>query len=107
MNFIVGQLLLHCSETMAFWLFVALIEDCGMRDVFLPQLPGLFKHSQIIELLIKKHMPDLWSHFLQFNIKAEMYTSEWVFGLFSSVIPLEQMGDFFSCFFRDKWVFFY
>jgi hypothetical protein len=36
MNFIVGQLLLHCSETMAFWLFVALIEDCGMRDVFLP-----------------------------------------------------------------------
>jgi hypothetical protein len=28
MNFIVGQLLLHCSETMAFWLFVALIEDC-------------------------------------------------------------------------------
>jgi hypothetical protein len=27
MNFIVAQLLLHCSETMAFWLFVALIED--------------------------------------------------------------------------------
>lgn len=45
MNFIVGSLLIHCSETMAFWLFVALMEDCGVRDVFVPRLPGLYKHS--------------------------------------------------------------
>jgi len=45
MNFIVGSLLLHASETMAFWLFVTLIEDCGVRDVFTPKLPGLYKHS--------------------------------------------------------------
>ena len=52
MNFIVGQLLLHCSETMAFWLFVALIEDCQMRDIYLPNLPGLSKHCQIMNWLI-------------------------------------------------------
>jgi hypothetical protein len=27
MNFIVGSLLMHCSEEVAFWLFVSLIED--------------------------------------------------------------------------------
>ena len=41
------------------------------------------------------------------NIKAELYASEWVFGLFASVIPLEHMGLFFDEFFKSKWIFFY
>lgn len=45
MNFIVGALLMHCSEDIAFWLFVALIEDFEMRDIYQPKLPGLYKHS--------------------------------------------------------------
>ena len=45
MNFIVGTLLYHCDEVMAFWLFVSLIEDCELRDIYLPGLPGLYKHS--------------------------------------------------------------
>jgi len=45
MNFVVASLLLHCSEVIAFWLFVSLIEDCEMRDNYMPKLPGLFKHS--------------------------------------------------------------
>ena len=52
MNFIVAQLLLHCSESMAFWLFVALIEDCQMREVYGPKLAGLFKHSSVLEVLL-------------------------------------------------------
>jgi hypothetical protein len=92
MNFIVGALLLHCSETIAFWLFVALIEDCSVRDIFTPGLPGLFKHSEMIESLIKVHLPEISSHFGRHCIKAEVYASEWIFGLFSSVIPVDQMG---------------
>jgi hypothetical protein len=34
MNFIVASLLLHCSEDVAFWLFVTLIEDYDLRDIF-------------------------------------------------------------------------
>ena len=52
MNFIVAQLLLHCSEVFAFWLFVALIKECDMRDIYGPRLNGLFKHSLVIEVLI-------------------------------------------------------
>ena len=40
-------------------------------------------------------------------MKVEMYASEWIFGLFASVIPLEQMSNFFTYFFRYKWIFFY
>jgi hypothetical protein len=35
MNFIVGSFLLHCSEEIAFWLFVSLIEDYQMRDIYM------------------------------------------------------------------------
>lgn len=34
MNFMVGQLLMHCSEALSFWLFVTLIEEYDLRDIF-------------------------------------------------------------------------
>lgn len=36
MNFIVGSLLYHCSEIIAFWIFVAIFEDYELRDIYLP-----------------------------------------------------------------------
>lgn len=107
MNFIVAALLLHCSEVIAFWLFVALIEDCEMRDIYLPSLPGLFKHSHMIDTLMEHHLPQIAQHLNQHNIKAELFASEWIFGLFSSVIPVDHMGIFFDEFFKRKWIFFY
>ena len=52
MNFIVGSILYHCSEEVAFWIFVTLIEQFEIRDIFEPGLPGLYKHSHIIDKLI-------------------------------------------------------
>ena len=78
-----------------------------MRDIFLPKLPGLYKHSFLIEKLTEANLPKLSRHFQTHNIKAEMYASEWIFGMFSSVISLDQMHVFFDSFFANKWVFFY
>jgi hypothetical protein len=64
MNFIVGALLYHCSEVMAFWLFVSLIEDCELRDIYVKGLPGLYKHSQLIEILIMENLNELFAHFV-------------------------------------------
>jgi hypothetical protein len=52
MNFIVGCLLLHCSEEATFWLFSSLIEDYQMRDIYIPGVPGLYKHSSVFESLL-------------------------------------------------------
>jgi hypothetical protein len=57
MNFIVGMLLHHCSEEIAFWIFATLIEDFEMRDVFEQHLPGLYKHSYVIQNLLKAKQP--------------------------------------------------
>ncbi len=55
MNFIVGSLLVHCSEDIAFWLFVSLIEDYQLRDIYENKLPGLYKHIAILEHLLEEH----------------------------------------------------
>lgn len=110
MNFIVGQLLMHCNSTLAFWLFVELIEECELRDIFQKGLPGLNKHTYIIRLLVKKHLPDLHVHFEFHNVRPEMYASDWIFSVFTSVLPETDSvvtAAFFSLFFKYKWEFFY
>lgn len=64
MNFIVAALLFHCSEEIAFWLFVSLIEDYEMRDIYKPHLPGLYKHTQIINMLIFTNARQIYQHFV-------------------------------------------
>jgi hypothetical protein len=110
MNFIVGQLLMHCNSTLAFWLFVELIEECELRDIFQPNLPGLNKHTYIIRLLVMKHLPKLHDHFESFSVRPEMYASDWIFSVFTSVLPENETAitsAFFSSFFKYKWEFFY
>jgi hypothetical protein len=66
MNFIVGALLYHANEVLAFWLFVSLIEDCEMRDIYMAGLPGLFKHSHIINSLVISNLTELSEHFVTY-----------------------------------------
>ena len=38
---------------------------------------------------------------------VEMYASDWIFTLFSNIIPITQMHNFFDSFFEEGWSFFY
>eukprot|EP00997_Jenningsia_sp_PLL12_P008859 NODE_5705_length_557_cov_107.584646_g4968_i0.p1 GENE.NODE_5705_length_557_cov_107.584646_g4968_i0~~NODE_5705_length_557_cov_107.584646_g4968_i0.p1 ORF type:complete len:86 (+),score=11.53 NODE_5705_length_557_cov_107.584646_g4968_i0:34-258(+) len=40
-------------------------------------------------------------------MKVDMYASEWIMTLFSSVMPIEQMCLFYNHFFERRWIFFY
>ena len=35
MNYVMGSLLYHCSEEIAFWLYISLIEDHEMRNIYM------------------------------------------------------------------------
>ena len=54
-----------------------------------------------------ENLKDLFHHFCNHNLRVEMYASDWIFGLFASVIPLEKMSAFFHNFYQYKWIFFY
>jgi hypothetical protein len=95
---------------LAFWLFIELIEECELRDIFQKGLPGLAKHAYCIRLLVKKHLPKLHTHFEEHGVRPEMYASDWIFSVFTSVLPETDTittAAFFSLFFKYKWEFFY
>lgn len=40
-------------------------------------------------------------------ILVEMYASDWVFCLFSNIIPIDLMQDFYNAYFKLGWTYFY
>lgn len=107
MNFIAGALLWHSSEVEAFWFLVGLMEDFELRDNFLPNMPGLNKHAQIIELLIFEKLPELHRKFADIGVSADIIITDWCFTLFANVVKVNDMGCVLSGFFEGGWVFFY
>jgi hypothetical protein len=107
MNFIVGALLWHSSEADCFWLFVTLMEDYELRDNYLPNLPGLSKHSQIIDILTLQKLPRLYFHFAKYEVVVQMFATDWCFSLFGSIIPVTELVDLVDKFFQQGWMIFY
>ena len=107
MNFIVGFFLYHCDEYIAFWLFVSLIEEYDLRSLFMDQFPGLKLHVKRVELILKNEYPLNWDIFQKIGVKVEIFMVEWLFSLFSSLIPLDLQMDFYKGFFSHGWIFFY
>ena len=107
MNYIAATLLWHATEEDAFWLFVVLIEDFELRDNFITGFPGLHKHYHAIEFLVYHDLPLLYNHFLNANIAVQMFATEWIMTLFTSVIPLEQSQRVLNKFFKYGWTFMY
>ena len=107
MNFIVGFFLYHCEEYVAFWLFVSLIEEYNLRDIFMDGFPGLKLHIKIVENILQKKYKHVWFVFQKSGVRVEIFMIEWVFSLFSSLIPLELQMEFYKGFFSESWMFFY
>jgi hypothetical protein len=107
MNFIAGALLWHSTEEDAFWLFVSLMEDYELRDNYMPRLPGLSKHAQMIDILVLEYLPALHFHFAEHRVLVEMYATDWCFSLFGSVVPIRELAPIYDSFFREGWIFFY
>ena len=107
MNFIVGFFLFHCEEHIAFWLFVSLIEEYDLKLIFMENFPGLKLHVKRLEKILQNEYPSYWENFEKIGVKVEIFLVEWLFSLFSSLIPMELLMDFFKGFFSQGWIFFY
>ena len=69
--------------------------------------PGLKLHVKNIESILQNEYPMYWENFENFGIKVEIFMVEWLFSLFSCLIPLELQIDFYKGFFSQGWIFFY
>ena len=107
MNFIVGFFLFHCDEHVAFWLFVALFEEYNYRAIFMNDFPGLRYHVDKVVTILKKYSPKLYEDLVNCGVNFEIFMIEWLYSLFSSIIPLELQINFYKGFYCEGWKFFY
>lgn len=107
MNFVAGAILWHTGEPEAFWLLAHLMEDRDLRDNYSPQLPGLVKHCQIVQLLLMERLPKLHLLFCQYRIPSELFITDWCLTLFGCVLPAQEMGVVLASFCEEGWCFFY
>lgn len=98
--FIVGILLMQMPEEDAFCVFVKLMQDYRMREIFKPTMAELGLCIFQLESMLQENLPLLFSHFQAQGFHTAMYASSWFLTLFASVFPLNaafRIMDVFIC----------
>lgn len=87
-------------EEDAFCVFVKLMQDYRMREIFKPTMAELGLCIFQLESLLQETLPLLFSHFQAQGFHTAMYASSWFLTLFASVFPLNasfRIMDVFIC----------
>ncbi|XP_026559129.1 rab GTPase-activating protein 1-like isoform X2 [Pseudonaja textilis] len=87
-SFLAAVLLLHMPEEQAFCILVKIMYDYGLRDLYKNNLEGLRRKFYQLEKLTQEQLPDLYNHFVEQNLEAHMYASQWFLTLFTAKFPL-------------------
>ncbi|XP_050985704.1 ecotropic viral integration site 5 protein homolog isoform X2 [Labeo rohita] len=98
--FIVGLLLTQMAEEEAFYIFVRLMKDFRMRDLYRSNMVELSCCIYQFEALIKDQLPELHSHFQTQGFHTSMFSSSWFLNILLSSLPLRvasRIFDIFMC----------
>lgn len=87
-GFIVGLLLMQMPEEDSFAVFVKLMQDYKMRDMFKPTMAELGLCMFQLENLVQELLPDLYVHFQSQSFHTSMYASSWFLTLFTTTFAL-------------------
>ncbi|XP_041646802.1 ecotropic viral integration site 5 protein homolog isoform X3 [Cheilinus undulatus] len=98
--FIVGLLLMQMPEEEAFCVFVKLMQDYRLRELFKPSMAELGLCMYQFECMIQEQLPDLHMHFQAQSFHTSMYASSWFLTIFLTSFPLPvatRIFDIFMC----------
>ncbi|XP_034738435.1 EVI5-like protein isoform X6 [Etheostoma cragini] len=98
--FIVGLLLMQMPEEEAFCVFVKLMQDYRLRELFKPSMAELGLCMYQFESMIQEQLPELHMHFQAQSFHTSMYASSWFLTIFLTSFPLPvatRMFDIFMC----------
>ncbi|XP_051569135.1 EVI5-like protein isoform X2 [Myxocyprinus asiaticus] len=98
--FIVGLLLMQMPEEEAFCVFVKLMQDYRLRELFKPSMAELGLCMYQFECMIQEQLPELHVHFQVQSFHTSMYASSWFLTIFLTSFPLPvatRIFDIFMC----------
>ncbi|XP_072925316.1 EVI5-like protein isoform X3 [Hemitrygon akajei] len=96
--FIVGLLLLQMPEEEAFCVFVRLMQEYRLRELFKPTMAELGLCIYQFEYLIQDHLPELNVHFRSQSFHTSMYASSWFLTIFLTTFSLPLATRIFDIF---------
>ncbi|XP_057277227.1 EVI5-like protein [Pezoporus wallicus] len=96
--FIVGLLLMQMPEEEAFCVFVRLMQEYRLRELFKPSMAELGLCIFQFESLLQEQLPELNTHFRSQSFLTSMYASSWFLTLFLTTFPLPVATRVFDIF---------
>ncbi|XP_023100430.1 EVI5-like protein isoform X1 [Panthera pardus] len=96
--FIVGLLLMQMPEEEAFCVFVRLMQEYRLRELFKPSMAELGLCIYQFESMLQEQLPDLNTHFRSQSFHTSMYASSWFLTLFLTTFPLPVATRVFDIF---------
>ncbi|XP_072318560.1 EVI5-like protein [Eucyclogobius newberryi] len=96
--FIVGLLLMQMPEEEAFCVFVRLMQEYRLRELFKPSMAELGLCIYQFEYLLQEQLPELNIHFKSQSFHTSMYASSWFLTLFLTFLPLPVATRIFDIF---------
>uniref|UniRef100_A0A4W3HM06 Ecotropic viral integration site 5 n=1 Tax=Callorhinchus milii TaxID=7868 RepID=A0A4W3HM06_CALMI len=96
--FIVGLLLMQMPEEEAFCVFVKLMQDYRLRELFKPSMAELGLCMYQFEWMIQEQLPELQVHFQSQSFHTSMYASSWFLTIFLTTFPLPVATRLFDIF---------
>lgn len=99
--FIVGLLLMQMPEEEAFCVFVKLMQDYRLRELFKPSMAELGLCMYQFECMIQEYLPELFVHFQSQSFHTSMYASSWFLTIFLTTFPLPIATRIFDIFMSE------
>ncbi|KAL1789773.1 ecotropic viral integration site 5 protein-like isoform X5, partial [Sigmodon hispidus] len=99
--FIVGLLLMQMPEEEAFCVFVKLMQDYRLRELFKPTMAELGLCMYQFECMIQEYLPELFVHFQSQSFHTSMYASSWFLTIFLTTFPLPIATRIFDIFMSE------
>lgn len=83
MNFIVGSLLTIFSPEEAFWMFLYLIKDYKLMEMYTENMPLLQLFAYQLRTLLEIHLPKINTWFIENSLDLDIFCPQWFLTLFS------------------------
>ena len=104
MNFIVGALINFINnEETCFWIFLHFIDNIGLKDLYVQNMPDYLIKLYQLNYLIKENFPKMHHHLKTNRINLDIFFSKWILTIFSNFLDFETLYNIWDIFILDKW----
>jgi hypothetical protein len=87
-SFIIASLLLHMPEEQAFCVFVKIMNNYGLKNLFKSDFEQLNSNFYLLDRAFSDLMPQLHSFLSELGVETHMFATQWFLTLFTAKFPL-------------------